>query len=152
MGGRSYRKSFSLATGMIITTIFLYRVFQSESQDSGQENKDDLVNSKRPMYGDDIIDYLSASNISTCKVQKKFGAIIKILNEKVNEEYSEQKTVRVDAEVAPITNQCVVYSLATNNKWSFDEAMEQYGCEVFSFDCTTGKPDHDHSNKFVILT
>ena len=156
MGGRSYRKSFSLATGIIIITIFLYRVakpevvpfkniFQYESQDSGKENEDDLVDSKRMTPEEEIIYYFSWSNISSCKVQKKFGAIL-------NKIENEQKTVCVDAEVAPIANQCVVYSFATNNEWSFDEAMEQYGCEVFSFDCTTDKPDHDHSNKFVILT
>jgi len=43
---------------------------------------------------------------------------------------------------------CIVYSVGINGDWSFDEAMAEYGCRVFSFDPSMNETDHDHS-RFV---
>ena len=45
------------------------------------------------------------------------------------------------------TMPCLVYSVGIRKDWTFDEAMENYGCEVFSFDPSMGQSDHDHSKK-----
>ncbi|CAL4245741.1 unnamed protein product, partial [Meganyctiphanes norvegica] len=39
-------------------------------------------------------------------------------------------------------NQCIVYSFGINNEWSFDDAMGQFGCQVYAFDPTMGKKTH----------
>ena len=38
--------------------------------------------------------------------------------------------------VAPtcVVSSCIVYSFAIKDEWNFDDAMEKYGCEVYSFD------------------
>ncbi|XP_077984799.1 putative methyltransferase-like protein 24 [Glandiceps talaboti] len=40
---------------------------------------------------------------------------------------------------------CVVYSVGIGNDWSFDDAMEKYGCDVYSFDPTINKPSYQRS-------
>ena len=39
---------------------------------------------------------------------------------------------------------CVVYSMGINNNWSFDEAMAEYGCRMFSFDRLMNGTDQYH--------
>lgn len=39
------------------------------------------------------------------------------------------------------TDNCLVYSVGINYDWSFDEAMERFGCEVHSFDPTIDYPE-----------
>ena len=34
----------------------------------------------------------------------------------------------------PLTERCLVYSIGINDDWSFDDAMEDFGCQVFAFD------------------
>ncbi|XP_018017319.1 uncharacterized protein LOC108673940 [Hyalella azteca] len=46
------------------------------------------------------------------------------------------KAVCLDANVAPTPGSCIVLSFGINNEWSFDDAMEQYGCKVYAFDPT----------------
>ena len=70
-----------------------------------------------------------------------------------------QYPVCLDPKVMPISSyrnpksrrgfkkSCLVYSFGVNNDWSFDEAMEAYGCEVFSFDPSINLTDHDHSKR-----
>ncbi|XP_077990084.1 putative methyltransferase-like protein 24 [Glandiceps talaboti] len=45
------------------------------------------------------------------------------------------------------SRQCTVYSVGIANDWSFDEAMANYGCDVFSFDPSIHKPSHKHGKK-----
>lgn len=45
-----------------------------------------------------------------------------------------QKAICLDPAVAPQPGRCLIYSIGINNEWSFDDAMEQYGCEIFAFD------------------
>ncbi|XP_042234228.1 methyltransferase-like protein 24 [Homarus americanus] len=53
--------------------------------------------------------------------------------------------------LAPVYNitpgDCIVYSFGINNEWSFDDAMAQFGCQVYAFDPTMGVEDHRRSDK-----
>lgn len=41
----------------------------------------------------------------------------------------------------------LVLLLRIGTDFSFDDGMAYYGCQVFSFDPTTGKEDHQHSER-----
>ena len=58
-----------------------------------------------------------------------------------------QKAICLDSFVAPPEKDCLVYSFGINNEWSFDEAMESYGCQVYAFDPSMKAKDHDHTPK-----
>ncbi|XP_071522721.1 probable methyltransferase-like protein 24 isoform X2 [Panulirus ornatus] len=42
---------------------------------------------------------------------------------------------------------CIVYSFGISNEWSFDDAMAQFGCQVYAFDPTMGVADHNKSER-----
>jgi len=60
-----------------------------------------------------------------------------------------QKAVCLDKDVAPRPGHCLVYSFGINYEWSFDEEMETYGCNVYSFDPTmdTKQDQFDYSTR-----
>ncbi|OWA51112.1 putative Methyltransferase-like protein 24 [Hypsibius exemplaris] len=41
-----------------------------------------------------------------------------------------------------MANSCLVYSFGVNDDWSFDDALHGRGCEVHSFDPSSGGPSH----------
>ena len=41
-----------------------------------------------------------------------------------------QKAICLDDGIAPIVNECLVYSIGINYEWNFDDTMESYGCRV----------------------
>lgn len=66
-----------------------------------------------------------------CKRLVKFGG--KINHEK--EMIDGDKYACLDQKFSLVnSNNCLVYSFGINYDWSFDEAMEEFGCEVHSFD------------------
>ncbi len=81
-----------------------------------------------------IIDYLLWTNQSSCQVTQYFGGNMVFRGYTVS--YDGQKAVCLDNFIAPLPTSCLVYSFGIGNEWSFDEAMELYGCDVFSFDPT----------------
>ncbi|XP_068756257.1 probable methyltransferase-like protein 24 [Montipora capricornis] len=54
-----------------------------------------------------------------------------------------------DEEVHLKPGSCVVYSFGTGDDFSFDEQMANFGCEVYAFDPSMGKEDHEHSVKVM---
>ncbi len=91
--------------------------------------------------GTQILDYFMWTNRSSCRLAHDFGGVMKINPSGLDG----QKTICIDPNIAPRGYQCLVYSFGINNEWSFDENMERYGCEVYSFDPSMGAEDHDHN-------
>ena len=137
---------------LIVSTIFLF-YFSSGSRSSlpihfyttvetnyyhplGRVN-DDLDNLKPQ----EIIDYFYWSNASSCQLAHDFGGEMR----KDPSGLDGQKAVCLDPQVRPPPGDCIIYSFGISNEWSFDEAMEAYGCRVFAFDPSMGKGNHNHS-------
>ena len=97
------------------------------------------------MTPEQIIDFLKWSNWTACEYRQFFGGSIKPL---IPTGMDGQYPICLDPAVRPITSKekrCIVYSFGINNEWSFDEAMVEYGCDVFAFDPSMNETDHDHS-------
>lgn len=89
-----------------------------------------------------IISYFNWSNRSSCGLIHDFGGCFFSNPSGLDG----QKAVCLDTTVRPEAYKCLVYSFGINNEWSFDEALEKYGCEVFSFDPSMNETNHNHSN------
>ena len=107
------------------------------------------------MTPEQIIDYFKWSNRAVCEVTHYFGGHVQTWPRKeISGQYimysgvDGQYPVCLDPEVKPISSKekrCIVYSFGINDDWSFDEALEKYGCDVFAFDPSMNKTDHNHS-------
>ena len=71
---------------------------------------------------------------SPCKLFYQFGGHV------VHQQQSGvkgQKAVCLDVGPAPEPNLCVVYSFGlSDERWTFDNVMADYGCDVYTFDPT----------------
>jgi hypothetical protein len=101
---------------------------------------DKLLDSES-LTGSQVMEYFSWSNHSSCNLFHDFGGIML----KSPTGIAGQKAVCIDPKVAPLPDQCLVYSFGIDNEWSFDENMERYGCKVFAFDPSMGLDHHYHS-------
>ncbi len=88
-----------------------------------------------------VIDFFYWTNASSCRLAHDFGG--KMMKNPSG--FDGQKSICLDPEVAPRSGNCVVYSFGINNEWSFDDIMEQYGCQVFAFDPSMSAKDHNRS-------
>ena len=88
----------------------------------------------------EIIDYLEWTNRSSCRLAHDFGGNVW---PKIG--LDGQKTICMDPEIKPEDDQCLVYSFGISGEWSFDEAMQAFGCQVHSFDPSMDLGDHQHS-------
>ena len=110
-----------------------------------------------------IVDYLHWSNRTACKSVHYFGG--QFVPSTAPRGLDGQYPICLDPPVRPTSaltsslqlkdiqknkkrTGCIVYSVGINGDWSFDEAMAEYGCRVFSFDPSMNVTDHDHS-RFV---
>lgn len=93
------------------------------------------------LTGFQVIQYFMWANHTSCQLAHDFGG--EMLKNPTG--ISGQKALCIDPNVAPKPHNCIVYSFGIDNEWSFDEQMERYGCEVFSFDPSMGMDPHDHS-------
>jgi hypothetical protein len=61
------------------------------------------------------------------------------------------KAVCLDQLIAPVYNNCLVYSFGiNNNEWTFNEAMAKFGCHVYSFDPSMLGVDDQHNRTELI--
>ena len=88
-----------------------------------------------------LMDYFRWSNASACQLTHDFGGKMK----KNPSGLDGQKAVCLDVSVAPKAGKCLVYSFGINNEWSFDDAMSQYGCQVYAFDPSMKKESFNRS-------
>ena len=94
-----------------------------------------------------ILDYFRWSNHTACNIYNYFGGVE--VGDDIN--YAKgvdgQYPVCLDQAVRPSLSKprCLVYSIGINDNWSFDEAMERHGCEIFAFDPSINKSNHKHS-------
>ena len=97
----------------------------------------------------DIINYVNWGRGMSCQTRHNFGgALTRLLSNDDIESYwiDGGYNFCMDRGMMPDWRRgCLVYSFGINNDWSFDEAMERYGCQVFSFDPSMDSPDHDHT-------
>jgi hypothetical protein len=92
-----------------------------------------------------IHDYLLWTNQSSCQISQSFGGFLVSSPNGLLVSFDGQKAVCLDQAVAPPPNKCLVYSFGINNDWSFDEAMELYGCQIFSFDPSMNVSNHNRT-------
>ena len=85
------------------------------------------------------------SNSSACQFAVDFG--FNIINYNGIAAPDGHKSVCLDASVAPIYGDCLVYSFGINNQWTFDDAMDQMHCQVYSFDPSMGVADHNRTDR-----
>ena len=103
---------------------------------------------------EDIIKYLAWTNSTACSLTHDFGG-----NVVFTVGLDGQKAVCLDPLVRPerssggwpvVTTkftECLVYSFGINNDWTFDEAMEAFGCRVYAFDPSMNATNHNHTSK-----
>ena len=90
----------------------------------------------------EMFEYFEWSNRSSCRLAHDFGG--QILNNPSG--IDGQKAMCIQpGHLSPPAGKCLVYSFGINNDWTFDEAMERYGCQVYSFDPSMKVGDHDHT-------
>ena len=88
--------------------------------------------------------YLYWSNAASCRIAHDFGGKFTKLKKHVSY-FDGHKKMCMDKQFRPEVNNCVVYSFGINDEWSFDEAVEKMGCQIYAFDPTMNQEDHDHS-------
>lgn len=97
-----------------------------------------------------IMSYFQWTNQSSCRLTHDFGG--KMMKHPSG--LDGQKAICLDPiQVAPPAGNCFVYSFGINNEWSFDQAMADYGCQVYAFDPSMKAEEHDrtpliHFSKF----
>jgi hypothetical protein len=98
-----------------------------------------------------IVDYLLWTNQTSCRIAQHFGGVM-VSSATGLISLEGQKALCLDNAVRPvgvipgIPGRCLVYSFGINYEWSFDEAMELYGCEIFSFDPSMNVSTHNRTN------
>lgn len=113
------------------------------------------VHQVRNLTLEQIVEYIEWTNSTSCRLVHDFGGSV-ILSTGVDG----QKAVCLDPAVRPemasggwppVTNrklsECLVYSFGVNNEWTFDEAMQNFGCRVYAFDPSMDVANHNHTPK-----
>lgn len=91
-----------------------------------------------------IFNYFFWTNSSSCKLAVDFGFSLGP-NDKMRMAPDGFKAVCMDPGIGPTYKSCLVYSFGIRDEWSFDERMQDYGCDVYAFDPSMSKDDHQHS-------
>ncbi|XP_057380609.1 uncharacterized protein LOC130703005 [Daphnia carinata] len=95
-----------------------------------------------------IVDYFSWTNQSSCQISHYFGGFM-VSSAAGMVSMDGQKAICLDQMVAPRPDRCIVYSFGINYDWSFDDAMDLYGCKVFSFDPSMNVSNHRRSENVI---
>lgn len=137
LGRTRHPSPFSNSNGELSTTDGLIFIANIEVPDWKKTRVDQLTFPH-------IIDYLLWTNQSSCQVTQYFGGqMISLPNDIAG--YDGQKAICLDRSVAPIEDKCLAYSFGINFEWSFDNAMELNGCQVYAFDPSMNTSDYNHT-------
>ncbi|XP_043190246.1 uncharacterized protein LOC122364166 [Amphibalanus amphitrite] len=93
-----------------------------------------LSNDDSTMFRD-FFTYLTSPNPSACRQLVRFGGVGDTRDDDGTPAMDGHKFVCLDPEFAlRSSDQCLVYSFGIATDWSFDMAMERFGCDVQAFD------------------
>ena len=131
-----FTKNARLAVAFVCGILVTISLYQIDTCD------DSLIDwskvSADSMTGRQITEYFKWTNPNQpCQTSRSFGGKYFFPLG-----FDGQKELCLDKQVAPVSERCIVYSFGINNEWSFDDAMEEYGCSVFAFDPSMGVVDH----------
>lgn len=135
-----------LATSAAVSLAYL--LFHGVLVADGSDSTDDVVDwgqiDTDKLTAEQLTAYFSWSNSGACSLVQDFGGVmISVDNVPA---IDGQKAVCLDRpHLAPPLGGCVVYSFGINDEWSFDETMEEYGCQVYAFDPSMNISDHYRS-------
>ena len=88
-----------------------------------------------------MIDYVEWTNSSSCRFSRHLGGRANV------DGVDGQKAVCLDPFIRP-EKECLVYSFGiSNDDQTFDEAMEAFGCHVYTFDPTINANRYSHNSK-----
>ncbi|KZS12665.1 Uncharacterized protein APZ42_022826 [Daphnia magna] len=110
------------------------------------DGHDHWTNNMKPtasMSAEEMYRYLHWTNSTSCQLAIDFG--LRIVNDIKLGASDGHKAVCFDKHITPDFGNCVVYSFGINNEWTFDEAMAQFGCQVYAFDPSMNVSAHDRS-------
>lgn len=101
----------------------------------------DLIDSNRNtnLTRHEILQWFAHSEPTDCEIYHEFGGVLNRMYKPAPALFflDGQKSVCLEpVSLAPPSDNCIVYSFGNNAEWSFDEAMQSYGCHVFTFDPT----------------
>lgn len=108
-------------------------------------------NAQNTLTSDNLYDveFFQHWNDESCKLYFEFGGRV-YREEKSNiVGIDGQKAVCLDPGLTPPIGLCVVYSFGLSDDWSFDIAMESYGCDVYAFDPSIKHPQLPNNTKRV---
>lgn len=83
------------------------------------------------MTAHEIMAYIRWTNSSACQLERDFGGDV-----------DGRKSVCLDPAVRLVPDDCIVYSFGLNHDFTFDDAVAEYGCEVFAFDAMIAQDFH----------
>ena len=133
--------------------LFLNNSIASEQLGNGRSSSIIYRANYKPRPDDDIsveemIKYFFVTNASACRMAIDFGYALEPSESMGGMGPDGFKSVCFDPGVRPVFNNCLVYSFGIRDEWSFDEAMQNYGCDVYAFDPSMdGVEDHQHSER-----
>ena len=85
------------------------------------------------MTGQEIYQYLRWTNSDSCQFSVDFGRYYVFLSSNLSEPDG-PKAVCCDKNVTPVFNDCLVYSFGLSDQWSFLDSMNEFACQIYSFD------------------
>ena len=104
-----------------------------------------LNKSVKDMSDSQVLQYLHWADRDSCLLSYDYGGKQLVIGGKSG--IDGQKTICMDKGVAPEPGHCLVYSIGISNEWSFDDAMDQFGCQVYAFDPSMGVKSHNRSSR-----
>ncbi|KAK3891506.1 hypothetical protein Pcinc_004596 [Petrolisthes cinctipes] len=86
-------------------------------------------------------DYGKNTKRYACANKTQLGGIMVSYRQSIRPFLDGEKWICYEPSLDPDPKDCLVYSFGIGNEWSFDDAMDKYGCQVYSFDPTMNRPN-----------